>query len=372
MNGYGNRRSKIRFRGFTILELLVSITLTMVIGTAVLALYANYLRLYKRTRTELEFLAALRNVTGDMERQINAMVYKAGYYKSLTPFYPVSVPPDPPPPDPLWWHEEPAGSGAGWKYIHEGLFQCHFKSDYLGFYVAEQENLVHRAEYYYNPGEGKHLVNNDKDDDGDAFYDTNNSGIIDEGDDWVNDNGTFVVRKTLDAHLLYDDGDALFDSNPLNEGELDKDGDGNPDPGDADATNDDDDMDGTPSSAVDADDDDYVNDYLPPDYAGGEKEFGRALFKGVENIEFSYLYTDRNGLIHSSDHWPLIDAVTKLDDPEVATLNLFMAGSGKNISLFTPPLGINLRITLLLDGQTKVFSTPVVIYASRWNQLLNP
>jgi type II secretory pathway pseudopilin PulG len=436
-----SKRRTARGRAFTILELLVAITLTIIMGSIVLGLYLSFWNVYVDTRKRLEFLALLRNVSTDMEMQLNAMVYKAQYWESLSDYFTGGEKPLGPEDkfnvgdaqnvftgsmafdyvNPLTnlanrrgFYKFNANQKGGWKLINRGMYQAHFRQNYIGFYYSERENYVHRVEYYFNPSEAIVIqqtspgvykavtipanLRNGADDDGDSPGSPDGTAahgyFVDADDD-----GTLVVRKTPDTMLLYFDTDETFNPNPRRVTEVNVKGDEVPLSGDArlnyvrTVTPGNDPRGALPflkaSTAADYSDG-YNNVYFRPRFANlledaqngivkSDPDYGRALFHGVQDVKFSYIYSvplrDGTGKIVSiemrtASQWPTETTLHRKTEV-VLKDGTRLAPAGIDLSYLTPPLGINLQLTIDLNGKTLTFSVPILIYSSRWNEYMS-
>ena len=135
-------------RGFTLIEILISIGLTVIITLLVFMMYKSTMDTFRTAERELQWLAAFRSATDKMERELGSMAWKAVYRPAE------------------------GENTSGWtapdlKEINEGFQQILFLPNYVGFYTSLDGQSMDRIEYYYNPPEPKLLWENGVDDDND-------------------------------------------------------------------------------------------------------------------------------------------------------------------------------------------------------------
>ena len=242
-------RERGAWRGFTLIELLVAMFITLVLGSLVIAAYNTSMESYYRTEKQLQALAAFRNVTDRLEREVNSIVFKASVYPH--PVYTGEFQ-SPACPVVAWWdtrikyiggeamiNSDPyawgwldgilpngadvqnpvaaspariapgqtaglasVAAGDWWKMDTRGLFQINFRPQYMGYYSTMDGFTVDRTEWYYNPPEERRFWADGLDNDNDDPYGLAGLRIL------FDDKGCLMFRKTLDKDMLWAEWDA--------------------------------------------------------------------------------------------------------------------------------------------------------------------
>jgi type II secretory pathway pseudopilin PulG len=171
--GLIRRRGSGTAGGFTMIELMIAISLAVALGFAVFYMYTSSMDSYATAEEELRFLQGFRTSTDFVEREVNSMVWKGGYL--------------------------PSSGGGGLKRVDDGIFRTHFSDHCMVFYVSLDGVHIDRAAYYFNPPEPQLTWNNDEDDDmddPDPFIDASDprKGLLLLYDDM----GSFMRRQWRD------------------------------------------------------------------------------------------------------------------------------------------------------------------------------
>ena len=200
--------------GFTLVELLVAMTITVILGMIVVMAYNTCMQAYYRTEKQLQALAAFRNTADRLEREVNSMVFKAGVYERPAVGYDCG---------PgnffnLWWqtqikyiNADPVNPNPGVPILHSGganldwhtapngrsMYQINFRPRYLGYYSTGDGFTIDRTEIYYNPPEDKLVWNNGLDNDGDDPDGDAGLKIL------YGDRGCLMFRKTFDKDMCW-------------------------------------------------------------------------------------------------------------------------------------------------------------------------
>jgi type II secretory pathway pseudopilin PulG len=403
--------------GFTLVELMVAMFVTVLLGTIIVMAYNTSMQSYYRTEKQLEALAAFRNVTDRMEREVNSMVFKSSIYGQpiyveSTGGYGYQV---------HWWdtrmkylhgdawiNADPyawtIGSGstnvlsgsaaptlapADWWKVNPdpaagSLYRINFRPRYMGYYSSLDGFTIDRTEWYYNPAEEKQKwadgLDNDHDDpDGDVglriLYD---------------DRGCLMFRKKFDDDMVWAEWDLTAGSpndyrdlyhGPYSRGDF---------PPQADELT-------TPLVNWDADGDgDTDND--------DKVDTGTVIGEGFGDMRFYYVYK----LQHSSqfiyaDWWPWDDDGDPTNannkDPNMPkkpiTCRVGGSWNGKatgdswvqvpdditvdpptsgdfDICYFSLPMAISVKFTFQVGRHRHVYEKLIFLHASRWLKYLNP
>jgi hypothetical protein len=177
-------------RGLTLVELLVAMFVTAMIGMIVYAMYTGALDSMNRMERQLRAIQSFRSAMDRMERDLGGIVYKAGYVPWQTR---------------QWYYDNCCGTRdmAGWYYddtypmqakfkpIHRSMLRICFRNRYMGFYRSNDGRHIDRVQYYYNAPEPRLKWANGEDDDND---DPGN-GL----DMLIDDRGCLMVLETPDS-----------------------------------------------------------------------------------------------------------------------------------------------------------------------------
>ena len=171
--------------GFTLIELMTALMLSVVVGLAVYYMYSASIATYTTAEKELQFLAGFRTSTDFMEREVNSMCWKAGYL--------------------------PVTGGTTFKPVNDGMLAVHFYHHCAAFYTSLDGIHIDWVAYYFNPPEPKVSwedgVDNDNDDP---------ESVLPPGDPrqglylLVDDKGSMMRQRRLDEDLLYEDYSAPY------------------------------------------------------------------------------------------------------------------------------------------------------------------
>lgn len=229
-------RTKRRRAGFTLLELMVAMSITLGLGLGLVMLYNRCMDSFSKVEKSLRALQAFRTGADRLEMELNSCVVKAqvftranwgdlgpfgspyignwtyivnaihGYrYVGITPRHNCT--------------EYGCNGGGGnratcalgaWAaveghsgfgpfpaHVEPGLFGVNFRRHYIGFYSSLDGWRVDRIEYWFNPGEGQIEWNDGIDNDGDD----NPDDALNPFHLRVDDRGCLVYRKTPDEDL---------------------------------------------------------------------------------------------------------------------------------------------------------------------------
>jgi len=211
-NAGAGRRSA--WGGFTLVELLVAMTITVILGMVVVLAYNTSMQAYYRTEKQFQALAAFRNTADRLEREVNSMVFKSSVWE--WPYYERDswcgmrhamywetrikyLNGDPTLPNPGNSVVLGDATKADWKIDPSGrsMYQINFRPRYLGYYSTPDGFVIDRTEWYFNPPEDKLLWNNgldddDDDPDGDAGLRT-----------LYDDRGCLMMRKKFDKDMCW-------------------------------------------------------------------------------------------------------------------------------------------------------------------------
>ena len=303
--------------GFTLIELMVAMFLTVIVSMMVYTLYDVATGAFAATEAELRYLQAFRSITDKMEVELNSICFKVGY----TP--------------------GPGENVAGWtppkfKAINEGMLQLRFENEYIGFYCSTDGRTIDRAEYYFNPPEPKILRDNGIDDDGDD-PNVEADGYTPKRSELpcllIDDTGSFMLRKTLDCDPVtweYDETDDLGKYIYLTF-EM------------------------------------YYEDLEPLDFEGGlVKDDGDILADGIEDVKFWYIWNRLNKKeFQMASRWPWDK------DPLPSKDETGYTYGGKGLSYLSLPLGVQVDFTFETRGMERKLSKTVHLYSSLWNEFLS-
>jgi prepilin-type N-terminal cleavage/methylation domain-containing protein len=255
--GAQNRITSLKKRrGFTLVELLVATVVTLMLGMVVVTAYNTCMQSYYRTEKQLQALAAFRNVTDRLEREVSSIVFKAamyphpliahlnsstgnhrrfawmtrikylhadamlnsdsyawtiwGRFNPADYYYPGYELPWPTVPTnipangywPYGFSYAPltvTNAADWWKADNAGksLYRINFRPRYMGYYSTSDGMTIDRTEWYFNPPEEKRQwadgLDNDHDDpDGDSGW-----RIL------YDDRGSLMYRKEYDENLVW-------------------------------------------------------------------------------------------------------------------------------------------------------------------------
>ncbi|MHC4916405.1 MAG: PulJ/GspJ family protein [Planctomycetota bacterium] len=404
--------------GFTLVELMVAMFVTVLLGTIIVMAYNTSMQSYYRTEKQLQALAAFRNVTDRMEREVNSMVFKASVYGHPVPVectggygYAVVfwdtrmkylhgdawINSDPY----AWTVNAPSHSnylkgstaptlapGDWWKVNPDpdagSMYRINFRPRYMGYYSSLDGFTIDRTEWYYNPAEEKQKWANGLDDDFDDPDGAVGLRIL------YDDRGCLMFRKRFDADMLWAEWDLTAGSpneyrdlyhGPYSRGDF---------PPQADELV-------GPLVNWDANGDGFVNDSDKTDY-------GTVIGEGFSDMRFYYVYK----LKHSerfiyADWWPWDDdgdptnANGKDSNMPKKTITCRVGGSwdGKktgdswvqipdditpdpattsdfDICYFSLPMAVSVKFTFKVGRHSHVYEKLIFLHASRWLKYLNP
>ncbi len=298
-------KSLKRRAGFTMIELMVALSLSLVVGYAVFYMYTQSIDTYSAAEVELKFLSGFRTSTDFIEREVNSMCWKGGYLPT---------------------------SGAGLlKRINDGMFTVLFDAHVASFYTSLDGVHIDRVAYYFNPPEDQLVWEDDEDNDND---DPELQGKLPMGDLrqglylLVDDKGCFVRRKWQDKDLTYADYSNAVYMQDLGTG--------------------------LPTFA------------LPIGMTGCNADLGEIMAEGFTDISFWYVFTKANDKkLYYAEEWPYDDDLDpKADQTGVITKGIIGA------SYLTVPLGIQIDFHYNIEGADRVLSKLMIIYSSRWQEIL--
>ncbi|MCX7806006.1 MAG: prepilin-type N-terminal cleavage/methylation domain-containing protein [Planctomycetota bacterium] len=181
------RPARGRRRGLTLVELLVAMFITSLIGMIVYAMYTGAIDSMNRMERELRALQSFRSAMDRMERDLGGICVKAGYtaWQTRQWFY------DSYDKRAGWYYDDTYPMATKFKPIHRSMLRICFRNRYIGFYRSNDGRHIDRVEYYYNAPEPRLKWANGEDDDGD---DPGN-GL----DMLVDDRGCLMIRETPDS-----------------------------------------------------------------------------------------------------------------------------------------------------------------------------
>ncbi|MBN1809491.1 MAG: prepilin-type N-terminal cleavage/methylation domain-containing protein [Planctomycetes bacterium] len=241
--------------GFTMIELMVALSLAMVIGYAVFFMYTTSISSYSAAEKELKFLSGFRTSTDFLEREVNSMCWKGGY--------------------------KPYSGGGVLKPINDGMFTTLLFEHCMCFYTSLDGVHIDRVAYYFNPAEDQLEWEDGEDNDND---DPEGQTMLPMGDPreglllMYDDKGSFMRRRWRDEDLVYADySSATFAGDP----------------------------DGLPIYA------------LPAGHMScGTGDLGEVMADGFTDILFWYLYTTNDDeKLYYAEIWPFDqDGDTSADD----------------------------------------------------------
>ncbi|HHN45864.1 MAG TPA: prepilin-type N-terminal cleavage/methylation domain-containing protein [Planctomycetes bacterium] len=286
--------------GFTMIELMVALSLAMVIGYAVYYMYTQSINSYSAAEKELRFLGGFRTSTDFLEREINSMCWKGGYL--------------------------PVTGGGGLKTINSGMFTTLMYPNCVAFYTSLDGVHIDRVAYYFNPPEDQAVWNDGEDSDMD-----DPEPYLPMGDPrsglylLVDDKGSFMRRRWRDSELAYGDYSSAY-------------------------------ADQLPTFA------------LPVGLGGLNYDLGEIMSEGFSDIRFFYVYTkDKDRALYYAESWPF-DTID--NDPTNGDSTGYSWG-GVGLSYLTVPLGVQIDFHYDLDGADRVLSKLMIIYSTKWQELLS-
>jgi len=398
--------------GFTLVELMVAMFITVILGTIVVMAYNTSMQSYYRTEKQLQALAAFRNTTDRLEREVNSMVFKSSVYA-----HPVVAGKDGSGwhrvifwttgikylhgdawlnSDPYPWTEctddgsykpsgvhnpAPALGAADWWKVDPGgrsLFKINFRPRYMGYYSTLDGFTIDRTEWYYNPPEERRVWSDGKDNDYDDPYGDAGLRIL------YDDRGCLMFRKRFDKHMRWAEWDApagrpnhYRDSyhGPYSRADFPPQADERQGP----LVNWDADGDG------DTDNDDRI-------------DTGTVIGEGFADLRFYYLYklrtsdrfiyadwwpwdddndpTNANGLDANMPKKTIIPRVggtyEKSGNDLINKAATVQPAQDFDIAYFTLPMAISVKFTFVVGRQRHVYEKLIYLHASRWLKYLNP
>ncbi len=416
--------------GFTLVELMVAMFVTIVLGTIVVMAYNTSMQSYYRTERQLQALAAFRNTTDRLEREVNSIVCKSSVYSHPVAAYSSNTGHQATWYAVLWdtrikyihgdawinsdsyaWTQAYKGSRSGtatpalnaadyWLVDPGGrsLYQVNFRPRYMGYYSSLDGFTIDRTEWYFNPPEERRLWANGLDDDGDDPDGDVGLRIL------YDDQGCLMFRKKFDADMVWREWDTAVGSpneyrdkynGPYSGSEFPpQDGDGNGEP---------DELEG-PLVNWDADGDGDVD-------ADDKKDTGTVIGEGFSDLRFYYLYKlpDSDEFVYA-DWWPWDDdndptnlngkdndmpkkyiacrvggswdigvsttgtpnAAQWHGDPARRPTGADQTSEGFDICYFSMPLAISAKFTFQVGRHRHVYEKLVYLHSSRWLKYLNP
>jgi prepilin-type N-terminal cleavage/methylation domain-containing protein len=414
-----------RNTGFTLVELLVAMFITVVLGTIVVMAYNTSMQSYYRTEKQLQALAAFRNTTDRLEREVNSIVCKSAVYphpiivrQSYSGYWNVVmwdtrvkylhgdawVSSDPYP-----WNigrggaavhngsARPTLAAGDWWRVDPGgrsIYQINFRPRYMGYYSSLDGFTIDRTEWYYNPPEERLVWANGLDDDGDDPDGEVGMRIL------YDDQGCLMFRKKFDKDMVWREWDTAAGSpndyrdayhGPYSRADFP--------PGDGDGDGNVDELVG-PLTTVEL----LANGDIG-DTSRGELESkgyiidtGTVIGEGFSDLRFYYLYKhpDAEQFVYA-DWWPWDNdndpTNTNQKDPNMVkkTISCRIGGSwaynrnsGWNpnpdpaqtkdfdISYFSLPLAISAKFTFKVGKHRHVYEKLIYLHSSRWLKYLNP
>ncbi len=200
--------------GFTLVELLVAMAITVILGMVVVMAYNSSMQSYYLTERKLQALAAFRNTADRLEREVNSMVFKSGvwerpvveYDSGPGRFYNIwwetmvkYINGDPTSPNPGISRRASSPVNMDWQVASDGrsLYQINFRPRYLGYYSTPDGFTIDRTELYFNPPEDKQVWANGEDDDADDPGGATGLRIL------YDDRGCLMFRKKLDEDMVW-------------------------------------------------------------------------------------------------------------------------------------------------------------------------
>jgi prepilin-type N-terminal cleavage/methylation domain-containing protein len=381
-----NQRSVFLGRkGFTLIELMVAMSVTIIITVAIYYMYMSLMDSYRRTDKELKALAAFRTATDRLELELSCI---QGGAKYLPPEYtndtsaPGAVKFKPINDGWLairWPHghgETPAAANhlanhetvlnsAGLKSYGDG------KCRYLGFYTNVKPGCIDRVEYYFNPAEPLLRHADGLDNDGDDLGSDGKDPDPDNGPGlFVDDRGSLVQRRIGDLDIL--DPTANYPNDlVLTYGRhiLDlknrwKDS-VNPENG---------------AVALPA-----GYEYRAPRLtgkSGSEKDRGQILADGFSDVTFRFVYTKLKDTANPQlgmekrfyycDSWPYdSDDDTSSDSTDQLWPRDNADGkTPRGLSYLCLPLAVHVNFEFEAQGNYRYFNKSIYLIQSRWNDFL--
>lgn len=221
------RKPRRRRAGFTLLELMVAMSITLGLGLGLVMLYNRCMDSFSKVEKSLRALQAFRTGADRLELELNSCVVKAQVWSRMNWRAPGTIRAN-------WnymvnavhgytyvgskpldfcthWSCNPPYGGGGCTqtvsphnalpeipcHTRRGLFGINFRKHYVGFYSSTDGWRIDRVQYWFNPGEGQIEWNDGIDNDGD-----------DNPDDALNpfhvradDRGCLVYRKVPDEKI---------------------------------------------------------------------------------------------------------------------------------------------------------------------------
>ncbi len=330
-------RSTRRPAGFTLIEVLVSMTITMVLGLAIFFFFTNLSSGMQRAQNELLALAAIRTATATLERQLRFMAAKSGYVPGTPPRFKALN-------EGMFRLQWPGATDHLAGYAH-GQYQDG-KCRYLGFYTTENGNTVDRVEYYFNPPEAALKCANGADDD----FDDDPSDAANPLHLMRDDRGRLMLRRVMDEQMSL----AQYHNQP---------------PAGADAA------DAPPFPA-----------YAAPRLtgaAGSEFDRGEVVAEGFSDVYFDFVYTRRDPSaapvsalgknFHFAARWPLSATPDKTEADETGERWPRDAADGKQprgLSFIALPLAIRVHFLMPAGAQTRHYTHTLVLPQSQWHEYI--
>lgn len=319
-------------RGYTLIELLIALGITMLIAATVFYLYTNVLRGMRRAEVELQSLAAYRTAVDTLERNLKYTVVKSGYVPADPPrFKPLS--------DGLFRLQWP----GRWNHLAgyaEGKYQDG-KCRYLGFYTSADGVHVDRVEYYFNPPEPSALCANGVDDD----HDDDPSDTANPIHLMRDDRGRLMVRRVRDSQITY----AQYHNQA---------------PAGADGIE-------APGFPV----------FCAPHLTGAQDsdcDRGETIAEGFSDIYFEFIYTspraDGTLEFRAASRWPATTDASDTSRDESGQVWPDSRADGRQpraLSFLALPLAVRVTFEFSTGAQARRYSHTLLLPQSQWHEFLS-
>ena len=319
-------------RAYTLIELIVSMAITLIIALTVFYFYLNVNEGFQRAERELQRLAAVRNATNAFERHLQCIVCKSGYVPGVPPRFKGIH-------DGFCRLQWPGAQNHLAGYAG-GLYQDG-KCRYLGFYSSPDGVHVDRIEYYFNPPEPKLKCSNGIDDD----YDDDPSGQTNPSHLFRDDRGRLMLRMVKDTNISY----AQY---------------GNWAPDGADGVS-------TPTFPA------FQAPHLTG-AAGSDYDHGETVCEGFTDIYFEFLYTrpragsgGDNEFVYAP-RWPDtadLSGTSKDDTGQIWPRDASDGKTPRGLSFLTLPLAVRITFVYEAGGTTQKLTHTIALPQSQWRQL---
>ncbi len=315
-------------RGYTIVELVVAMSIFLIIVVTVFYFYMNFSNGLQKAAKEIEMLSSIRTASAAIEKQLRNIVMKSGYVPGDTPeFKALSA---------GMFRIQWPGAENHLNGYAGGAYQDG-RCRYLGFYTSSDGAHTDRIEYWFNPAEPKALCANGADDDADD----NPDDVANPLHTMRDDRGRLMMRRVRDTEISY----AQF-------------------------------------AAADSADAPGFPAYRAPRLtgaAGSEPDPGEIVLEGINDIYFEFLYSKMEadgaggtGLkFRCAQRWPVSADLADSRKDDTAELWPRDSSDGRTprgVSFLTLPLAVRVTYEVQFGAETRHYQQTLPLPQSQWTE----